>query len=206
MKLTSKEISTFYAAKSNPIIISIPRFKYFTMTGQGDPNQPDFALAVEALYTLTYAIKMSYKKDNPPIGYYAYKVFPLEGVWDLVDKSKPSTDKSNYAYKLMIQQPDFVDENVFFTYLDLIKKKKQNPKLSLLKYEEIEEGLCCQMCHLGPFDTEAESFRKMEYFCHHNGYVRISKTHKEIYLSDPRRSGPDKLKTILRFAVASAVK
>lgn len=201
MKLTDQEIKVFYSTKTDPQILSIPRFKYITLEGKGNPNLADFAVAMEAIYSMTYAIKMSYKKDNPPAGYYEYKVFPLEGQWDLVDKSKPATDKSNFAYKIMIQQPDFVNQMLFDTYLNALKKKKDNPKLSLLKYEEISDGLCCQMVHLGPYDNEPASFEKMEQFCREHGYVRSCKKHKEIYLSDPRKSAPEKLKTILRFKV-----
>lgn len=201
MKLSDKEIKTFYSIKTDPQIISIPLFKYITLEGKGDPNQADFAVAMEAIYSMTYTIKMSYKKDNPPVGYYEYKVFPLEGEWDLVDKTKPTTDKSNFAYKIMIQQPDFVGQSLFDDLIVPLKKKKDNPKLSLLKYEEISDGLCCQMVHLGPYDNEPASFKKMEEFCRDHGYVRISKKHKEIYLSDPRKSAPEKLKTILRFQV-----
>ena len=201
MKLTDQEIKVFYSTKTDPQILSIPLFKHITLEGKGDPNQADFAVAMEAIYSMTYAIKMSYKKDNPPAGYYEYKVFPLEGEWDLVDKTKPVTDKSNFAYKIMIQQPDFVNQMLFDTYLATLKKKKDNPKLSLLKYEEISDGLCCQMVHLGPYDNEPASFEKMEQFCREHGFVRSCKKHKEIYLSDPRKSAPEKLKTILRFKV-----
>lgn len=201
MKLSDKEIKTFYSIKTDPQIISIPLFKYITLEGKGDPNQADFAVAMEAIYSMTYTIKMSYKKDNPPVGYYEYKVFPLEGEWDLVDKTKPTTDKSNFAYKIMIQQPDFVSQSLFDDLIVPLKKKKDNPKLSLLKYEEISDGLCCQMVHLGPYDNEPASFEKMEQFCREHGYVRSCKKHKEIYLSDPRKSAPEKLKTILRFKV-----
>ena len=201
MKLTTTDIRRYYGEKKEAQILSVPLFKYITLVGAGDPNQKDFAQAMEAMYTLTYAIKMSYKKDNPPQGYYAYKVFPLEGEWDLVDKTKAISDKSNYAYKLMIQQPDFVDEDLFHQFLEVVKKKKDNPKLSLLKYEEICDGLCCQMLHVGPYDDEPESFAKMMQYCEEQGYSRSSKLHKEIYLSDPRKCAPEKLKTLLRFKV-----
>lgn len=199
--LSQTEYKKLYQPKNEPVIDNIPQFKFVTIEGTGNPNHPDFALATEALYTLSYAIKMSYKKPNPPQGYYPYKVFPLEGVWDLVDKSKPSTDKDNYAYKLMIQQPDFVDQQVFDLFLNQILQKKDNPKLKLLKFEEIKEGMCCQMLHIGSFDDEKVSFDRMESFSLSLNYKRLSKLHKEIYLSDPRKVEQSKLKTILRFQV-----
>lgn len=199
--LTDQEYKKLYQPKNQPVIINVPKMRFITIEGTGNPNHEKFARATEALYTISYAIKMSYKKPNPPAGYYTYKVFPLEGFWDLVDKSIASTNKDNYAYKLMIQQPDFVNEKVFNDFLKQVISKKDNPMLMKLHYEEIEEGLCCQMLHLGSYDLEPSSFQMMESYCEQEGYMRASKLHKEIYLSDPRKTEPEKLKTILRFKV-----
>lgn len=202
MKMTKEDLKLYYSLNKEPNIINIPKMKFITLSGSGDPNNEDFSYAIETLYTISYTIKMTYKKPNPPKDYYEYKVFPLEGEWGLVDITKPSTDKSNYSYKIMIQQPDFVNEELFNSFLIEVIKKKDNPKLELLRYEEIEEGLCCQMLHIGPYDDERTSFDKMEEYCKKNGYTRLSKMHKEIYISDPRRVEPNKMKTILRFKVA----
>lgn len=169
--------------------------------GSGDPNGEEFAKAIEALYSLSYAVKMSYKKDIVPVGYYEYKIFPLEGVWDLLDKSKLATDKSNFKYTVMIRQPEFLTEELFNCFLEQIKKKKSNPFLNSMRFEVMEDGLCCQMMHLGKYDDEPESFAYMEKFCIEHGYVRASKTHREIYLSDPRRTETSKLMTVLRFSI-----
>jgi hypothetical protein len=174
---------------------------FFMVSGSGDPNGGEFARAVEALYSLSYTVKMSYKSDDVPDGYYEYTVFPLEGVWDLLDRTKPSTDKNNLKYTIMIRQPDFLTEKWFERFLENAKKKKTNPFLENVRFEQVEEGLCCQMMHLGSFDDEPESFARMEAFCAENGYSRSSKIHREIYLSDPRKTKPEKLKTVLRFLV-----
>jgi hypothetical protein len=171
------------------------------VNGSGDPNGEEFAKATEALYSLSYAVRMSYKSDDVPAGYYEYTVFPLEGVWDLLDYSKPAADKSNFKYTIMIRQPDFVTKETFERFLEQTKKKKQNPYLDHVRFEQVEEGLCCQMMHLGSFDNEPESFARMEAFCAEKGYIRTSKIHREIYLSDPRKTESSKLKTVLRFPV-----
>lgn len=199
--LTPLELKKFYQPKFEPMIVDVPLFRFITIEGKGNPNHQEFSLATEALYTLSYAFKMSYRKPNPPLGYYEYNVFPLEGVWDLVDKSKDSTDKDNYQYKIMIQQPDFVDKILYDQYLEQVIQKKDNPKLKCLKLEDIHEGLCCQMLHAGSYDQEKLTFEIMEQYCEQNGYERISKCHREIYLSDPRKVDQEKLKTILRFSV-----
>ena len=168
---------------------------------KGDPNGGEFALATAALYSFSYGVKMSYKSKEIPAGFYDYTVFPLEGVWDLVDKSKPITDKSNYSYTIMIRQPDFLSDELFKRFITEVKNKKPNEYLDKIKYTEITEGLCCQMLHLGAFDDEPASFERMKQFCNENGYERISLQHREIYLSDPRKTVVENLKTVLRFNV-----
>jgi hypothetical protein len=174
---------------------------FIMVSGTGDPNGERFALATEALYSLSYAVKMSYRSNDVPDGYYEYTVFPLEGVWDLIDKSKSVQDKSNFKYTIMIRQPDFLTSNLFAKFLEQTRKKKPNPYLEKAIFGEMSDGLSCQIMHIGPFDNEPESFAKMQTFCEENGYIRTSKTHREIYLSDPRKTDTKKLKTVLRFPV-----
>lgn len=204
MNTSNQDFFEFYQAKTRPQILTIPMMTYLTITGQGDPNGLEFSLATQALYAVSYAIRMSYKHPDPPFGYHEYKVSALEGIWDLLDKSKPVSDKSNYAYELMIRQPDFVTEEVFQRYLlATIKKKKDLVTLNQVKHIAYADGLSCQILHIGPYDDEPASFKAMEEFCHEQGYHRGSKTHKEIYLSDPRKTAPQKMRTILRFKVES---
>ncbi len=196
-----KDYKELYLPGVQPSVIRVPAISFAAIDGQGDPNGEAFAEATAALYSFSYAVKMSYKSKEPPEGYYDYTVFPLEGVWDLVDKTKPSTDKSNYAYSIMIRQPDFLNSQLFDRFLVETKKKKPNASLDRLQAVVIEEGLCCQILHTGPYDEEPASFEKMQQFCADNGYERASLTHREIYLSDPRKSVGDKLKTVLRFRI-----
>jgi len=198
-----KQFKTLYLPKSQPTIIAVPPMRFAILEGKGDPNGEAFAEAVTALYSFSYAVKMSYKSKMIPDGYYDYTVFPLEGVWDLVDKTRTSTDKSNYAYTIMIRQPDFLTTELAARFITEVKKKKPNNFLDQIRLEDLEEGTCCQMLHLGSYDDEPASFAQMEDFCHENGYRRSDKTHREIYLSDPRRTETGKLKTVLRFKVTT---
>lgn len=196
-----KNYKNIYLPAATPAVIDVPKMPYIMINGTGDPNGEEFAGRVEALYSLSYGIKMSYKSSDVPDEYYQYTVFPLEGVWDLVDKSKPSTDKSNYKYTIMIRQPDFLTEELFVKFLEMTKKKKPNPYLGDLEFGEITDGLCCQVMHFGSYDDEPESFAKMDSFCEEKGYMRTSKTHREIYLSDPRKAETSRMKTVLRYTV-----
>lgn len=196
-----KEYKDLYLPKKNPVIVTVPSIDFIMIEGNGNPNGEQFALATAALYSFSYAVKMSYKSDNVPTSYYDYTVFPLEGVWDLMDKTLSPTDKSNFKYKIMIRQPDFLTAELFERFIFETKKKKPNIYLDKIEYSAISEGLCCQMLHLGSYDDEPASFGILEQFCKDNGYKRISHKHREIYLSDPRKTEPQKLKTVVRFQV-----
>lgn len=196
-----KDFKDLYLPKNKSVLLEVPPIRFVVVDGTGDPNGDDFAEATGALYSFSYTVKMIYKSPDAPEGIYEYTVFPLEGVWDLVDKKKPSTDKSNYAWSIMIRQPDYLTESLFELLLAQTRKKKPNPWLDKLRMETIREGLCCQMLHLGSYDEEPASFAAMEEYCRDQGYQRKSKIHREIYLSDPRKTEPEKLKTVLRFQV-----
>jgi len=196
-----KDYKDLYLPKQAPSVITVPAMNFIMIEGSGDPNGEEFALATAALYSLSYAVRMSHKSKEVPAGYYEYTVFPLEGEWDLVDKTLPATDKSNYAYRIMIRQPDFLNACLFERFLAETKEKKPNAYLDKAVFGMIEEGLCCQMLHPGSYDSEPASFERMERFCRENGYSRISRKHREIYLSDPRKTETDKLRTVLRFQV-----
>jgi hypothetical protein len=152
---------------------------------------------------------MSPKKGIEPNGYFDYTVYPLEGIWDLNVDAKKSFDgtfsKNDLVFKLMMRQPDFVENNFAHQILEATKKKKPHGLLEHVRFEEITEGDCIQMLHLGSYDSEPLSFRMMERFAEQKDYRRKSKTHREIYLSDPRKVSPDKLKTVLRFSIEKVI-
>jgi hypothetical protein len=196
-----KEYKDLYLPKKNPVSVTVPAIDFIMIDGKGDPNGEEFALATATLYSLSYAVKMSYKSDNVPVDYYDYTVFPLEGVWDLSDITKPLTEKSNFKYKIMIRQPDFLTAELFERFLAETKKKKPNLTLDKVEFGTIAEGLCCQMLHIGSYDDEPTSFEMMRQFCADNELTRISNQHREIYISDPRKTEPHKIKTVLRYQV-----
>jgi hypothetical protein len=195
----------YYLPKTKPEIIKIPPFKFFSILGEGNPNDKPFQENIGVLYSLSYAIKMSPKNNFAPGNYFEYSVFPLEGIWDLTPEAKKSKsgsfDKSQLVFNLMIRQPDFVTQDFAIEAIERTKKKKYHPLLEKVKFEIIEDNNCIQMLHSGSYDSEPASFKSMEDFCLENGYKRESKQHREIYLSDFRKVPLDKLKTVLRFRI-----
>jgi len=200
-----KNEKQFYLPKEKPELISIPKFKFFSIEGIGNPNDDFFAEYIGVLYSLSYGIKMSPKKGLEPKGYFDYTVYPLEGVWDINEKAKQSSDrlinKNDLVFNLMIRQPDFIDNDFALQILEQTKKKKPNQLLDKIKFVEIIEGDCIQMLHIGSYDDEPKSFKIMENFAEQGKFIRKTKTHREIYLSDARKVSPDKLQTVLRFSI-----
>ena len=206
MKLDWKKTDkAFYLPGTEPELVTVPAFKFFSIRGAGDPNEPAFQDYLAVLYALAYAVRMSPKSGTAPAGYLEYSVFPLEGVWDVSEEAKArggaGISKSEYVFDLMIRQPDFVTEEYARSVLERVRAKKPLPRLEYARFEVLEEGPCVQMTHLGPYDAEPASFARMEEFCAARGLERLSKVHREIYMSDPRKTAPEKLRTVLRFRV-----
>jgi hypothetical protein len=200
-----KNEKQFYLPGTNPELINVPNFKFFLIEGKGNPNDDFFSEYVGVLYSLSYGVKMSPKKGIEPKGYFDYTVYPLEGIWDLAEEAKKSFEgtinKNDLVFKLMIRQPDFVDNDFARQILKQTKKNKPHDLLEQVRFEEMVEGDCIQMLHLGNYNNEPESFKIMEKFAEQGNYRRKTKTHREIYLSDARKVSPEKLKTVLRFSI-----
>ncbi|PKV50418.1 hypothetical protein ATE84_2475 [Aquimarina sp. MAR_2010_214] len=196
-----------YIPKNTPEIIEIPEYKFLTIEGEGNPNSEFFSEYIGMLYAVSYGIKMGLKKGTVPKGYFDYTVYPLEGVWDITEEAKKTyegtIDKDNLVFKLMIRQPNFVDDELAKHMINQTKEKKPHVLLEKVKFEKITEGKCIQMMHLGSYDNEPESFKVMEAFAEKEDLYRLSKVHREIYLSDFRKVPTEKLKTVLRFKVVS---
>lgn len=199
-----KQDKKFYLPKETPELVTIPSFRFFVLDGKGNPNSETFADAIGVLYSLSYGIKMLPKKGVTPEGYFEYSVFPLEGVWDVSEEGKKKVflDKNELVYSIMIRQPDFVNEELAQKIIEDTKKKKPSPLLENVRFQSLEDGLCVQMLHIGAYDDEPKSFEIMKAFCSDNNLTRISMIHREIYISDARKTTPEKLKTVLRFKVA----
>lgn len=194
-----------YLPKNNPEIITLPSFKFYAIKGKGNPNDESFGEFIGVLYSLAYAIRMSQKAGFAPDDFFEYTVYPLEGVWDISEEAKQSyngvLNKDTLVFNLMIRQPDFVTKEFAEEAFERTMKKKPHELLYKVAFIELEEGKCVQMMHFGSYDNEPETFKIMEAFCKDHGFVRESKEHREIYISDPRKVKPEKLKTTLRFKV-----
>lgn len=198
-----KKEKEYYIPKEKPQLVEIPEFKYFTLKGKGNPNTEAFKECIGVLYSLSYAIRMMPKNGITPDGYFEYTVYPLEGIWDLTEEGRleETLNKDELVYKLMIRQPDFVTQEVVNIAMEIVKKKKPHPLLEKVEFESIKEGLCVQMLHVGPYDDEPRTFSAMKEFCTENNLEIKTLAHKEIYLSDFRKTEASKLKTVLRYLV-----
>jgi len=200
-----KHEKTLYLPKAEPELITVPGMNFFCIDGKGNPNDDFFAEYIKVLYAVSFAVRMSPKAGIAPAKYFEYTVYPLEGVWDLSDKAKSkydgTVDKNELIFTLMIRQPDFVDKDFAEEIIERTKKKKPHKLLNDVRFVSINEGHCVQMMHLGPYDDEPASFRMMEEFCRDEGMQRKTRNHREIYLTDARKTAPEKQKTVLRFQV-----
>ena len=201
-----KEYKEFYMPKNKPQIVTIPKANYIAVRGKGNPNEVDGAYqqAMSVLYSVAYTLKMSYKTDYKIEGFFEYVVPPLEGFWwqegiDGVDY----TNKDAFQWISVIRLPDFITEKDFNWAVETASKKKKLD-CSSAEFLTIDEGLCVQIMHIGAYDNEPETVAVMDAFLEETGYVNdFSETrlHHEIYLSDPRRTAPEKLKTVIRHPI-----
>ena len=201
-----KEYKEFYMPKNKPEIVEVPAANYIAVRGSGDPNEEGGAYqqAISVLYAVAYTLKMSYKTDYRIEGFYDYVVPPLEGFWwqdgiDGVDYS----DKSAFHWISVIRLPEFITEKDFDWAVETAEKKKKLD-CSSAEFLTVEEGLCVQIMHLGPFDDEPASVALMDRYLEENGYENdfsAGRLHHEIYLSDARKVAPEKWKTVIRHPI-----
>ena len=204
-----KEYKEFYMPKCKPEIVTVPKANYIAVRGEGDPNEDGgaYQAAIGVLYSVAYTLKMSYKTEHKIEGFFEYVVPPLEGFWWQdgiagVDYSK----KSAFRWISVIRLPDFVTEADLAWAVDTASKKK-HIDCSSAEFLTVEEGLCVQILHVGSYDDEPATVAAMDAFLAENGYVNdLSDTrlHHEIYLSDARKTAPEKLKTVIRHPIRKA--
>ena len=201
-----KEFKEFYMPSSKPVIVTVPRANYIAVRGKGDPNQPggDYQRAISVLYAVAYTLKMSYKSDYRIEGFFEYVVPPLEGFWwqDGVDGVDYS-DKSAFNWISVIRLPDFVAQKDFDWAVRTAEKKKKLD-CSSAEFFTVDEGLCVQMLHTGSYDDEPQTVAEMDSYLKENGYANDlspQRLHHEIYLSDARKTPPEKLKTVIRHPI-----
>ena len=193
-----KEYRELYSApKGVPGMVDVPPLQYLMVDGSGNPNtSPRFQEAMSGLYPVAYTLRFAIKADEQV----AYSVMPLQGLWWLPDGEFDFSLKDRWIWTLMIMQPDYVTEDRFEAARESAKNKEPLPIFDELRLEVYEEGLAAQIMHIGPYADEAPNIERLHTFIHESGYSLRGK-HHEIYLGDPNRSAPEKLKTIIRQPV-----
>ncbi len=205
-----KEYKEFYLPKNKPVIVDIPGMNFVAVRGKGDPNDEngEYKRAIELLYGISFTIKMSKMGDHRIDGYFDYVVPPLEGLWNQegmvgIDYAR----KSDLEWVSMIRLPDFVSRADFDWAVRTASGKKKTD-FSKVEFFTYKEGLCVQCMHIGSYDDEPATVSAMHEFIAKEGYktdITDERPHHEIYLSDPRRVAPEKLKTVIRHPVAAVL-
>lgn len=190
-----KELKEFYHASAKEVkVVDVPAFSYLMIDGQGDPNtSPEYAQAVETLFTISYAAKFQMKKDAG----IDYVVMPLEGLWWADDMSVfEANNRAAWKWAMMIVQPGFVPTDVIEAAMVTAKEKKGHLDVTKVRFEKFVEGRAAQVLHVGPFSEEGPTIQRLHDFINERSSLRGK--HHEIYLSDVRRAEPAKWRTILR--------
>lgn len=200
MKLDyKKELKDLYLAKvNNPVVVDVPEMNYLMIDGKGDPNtSQEYIDAIEALYPTAYTIKFMCKKELQK----DFGVMPLEGLWWAENMNDfVFSKKSNWQWTAMIMQPDVVTKEIFERAIEQVAKKKNPKALGKLRFESYREGRSAQVMYVGPYSEEGPAIQDLHKFIKEQGgeLEKSDKHHHEIYLSDPRRTDPSKLRTIIR--------
>ena len=193
-----KENKIYYTAKTKPQMVEFSEIPYLTIEGRGEPAGKTFTEAVQALYPFAYGIKGVCKKSGKD-----FAVAKLEGLW-WVKSNRPALEvpRQEWYWKLLIRLPDFVTQEITERAGAEVMKKKKVGLLKDIKFEKMTEGKCIQVLHIGPYTTEQETIAEMRKTIEENNFIDNG-MHHEIYLSDPRKTPPQKMKTILRQPVKS---
>ena len=200
-----KEYKALYLPKTVPSIIDVPEIVFAAVDGKGNPNETDgeYKAALEVLYGIQYTIKMSKKRTSVPNGYFDYVVPPLEGLWWTADNKFDMKSKSKFSWVSMIRLPEYVHKDIFKWACDEVSKKKKidTEKAYLFK---LKEGLCVHCMHIGPYENEPITLGLIDEYINRNNLkkdITEKRRHHELYLSDPRKTAPENIKTILRIPV-----
>jgi hypothetical protein len=195
-----RELKHLYGLSTKKVtIVDIPTMNFLMIDGKGDPNTAqNYKDAIEALFTVSYTLKFMVKKDTG----INYGVLPLEGLWWWEDDmTKFSENKDSWKWTSMIMQPEYVTKNLVSKACEQVKNKKGPKAIQKMRFSSFHEGLSAQIMHVGSYSDEGSTIEKLHQFIKETGYEMREK-HHEIYLSDPRRSKPEKLKTIVRQPIS----
>ncbi len=195
-----KDFKELYGTGQTPALVNVPRLKFLMVDGKGEPaGSVEFQNAVEALYGLSFTIKFDLKKEGTTP---EYSVAPLEGLWWMANgKPFDMHAKAQWRWTLMIAQPAHIKDINVIRAIKTLRSKKQNPAIEHVRFSAFEEGRCAQILHIGPYAEEAPTIALLHEFARQHHY-KLHGKHHEIYLGDPRRAKPDKLRTILRHPVS----
>jgi len=194
LKKENKEF--YYPSTKDVSMVDVPEMKFLMIDGRGDPNtSQEYQDAMETIFPVSYKTKFISKKEKSQ----DYVVMPLEGLWWADNMEEFSThDRSSWKWTVMIRQPDFITQSMINKAIKELEKKKNLPAIPKLRFESFKEGQSVQIMHIGPYgEAEAPAFNKLHDFIENNGYLLKGK-HHEIYISDMRRTKPEKLKTVIR--------
>lgn len=192
-----KELKHLYNPSAKEVTAeNVPAFNFLMIDGRGDPNtSPEYAAAVEALYALAYTLKFKVKKSQGGVD---YAVMPLEGLWWVEDMRQFDINKKHaWQWTMMILQPKPVTAKLFEEAKPETIEKKKLPTLSRVRFEPYAEGQAAQIMHIGPYSAEGPTVARLHTFIQQNGHA-LSGKHHEIYLGDPRKTAPEKLRTVIR--------
>jgi len=198
-----KERKDLYSGSAKqPMLVDVPTFQFLMIDGAGHPdNSATFQDAMEAIYALAYTLKFMVKQADAT---HDYVVAPMEGLWSMADDRPFDQDAhDDWRWTIMLRQPEEITAELLDEAREKVRAKRNPAALDQVRMETFAEGRCVQMLHRGSYDQEEPTIQAMTRFAADQGY-RLTGKHHEIYLSDPRRTAPEKLKTVLRHPVASA--
>ncbi len=192
-----RQLKDVYSARRRPALVDVPDMQFLMVDGAGAPEGTEYQQALQALYGVAYPVKMALKRA----GVIDYTVMPLEGLWWTPEGvSFYETSREDWLWTAMIMQPDEVTDDLFQRVVEEVSEKKGLPALDKLRLSRFHEGLCAQVLHVGPYSEEGPTIQRLLEFIEEQGLSRRGK-HHEIYLGDPRRAAPERLRTIIRLPV-----
>ena len=197
-----KELKEFYRpSKKEPVIVDVPAMNFLMIDGTGGPISQEYQDAISTLFSLSYPIKFAVKKRED----INYGVMPLEGLWwaDDMGSFLERARMDEWHWTSLMMQPEYVTAELQAVVSETVREKKELPAVDKVRFDIYDEGLCVQLMHIGPYAEEGPNIARMHQFAHEQGY-KLRGKHHEIYLSDPRRAAPEKLKTVIRQPIEKA--
>jgi hypothetical protein len=194
-----KQLKPLYSPSAKtPVLIDVAKMNFAMIDGAGGPEGVEFQQAVEALYGVCFTLKFMHKKGHPAR---ETKVMALEGLWWMKGGEEFDMNRrEDWMWTAMIMQPDFITQEMTAKATEELRRKKNPPALAKVRFEAFHEGLSVQIMHVGPYSAERPTIERLLKFAEENGY-RVRGKHHEIYLGDPRRTKPERLKTVIRYPI-----